>query len=279
MKTKKYGINWRAYTSLYMGYSLLLMTITGIVLYIAPPGRIAHWSNWVFLGFTKTEWQALHTIFSFLFVISGTFHVIFNWKPLINYMKEKAKAGSKIRKEFTYVTVTVIIFFFMTYLEIPPFSSFMDLGNYITDSWETPENTPPIPHAEILTVGEFSRTIHVNLAKMQSLLKSSGIDASDTSMTIEDLAKANNLQPNDIYNIIKGKTKTTVKTAFTPGSGFGRKKLSAIFQELNITWQEGTAKLKKANINVTEDAELKQIAEKNGISPIEIIKALGLNNK
>ena len=279
MKTKKYGINWRAYTSLYMGYSLLLMTITGIVLYIAPPGRIAHWSNWVFLGFTKTEWQALHTIFSFLFVISGTFHVIFNWKPLINYMKEKAQAGKKIRKEFAYVTATVIIFFFMTYFEIPPFSSFMDLGSYITDSWETPENTPPIPHAEILSVGEFSRTIHVDLAKMQSLLKSSGIDASDTSMTIEDLAVANNLQPNDIYNIIKGKTKTTVKTTFTQGSGFGKKKLSEIFDEYHIKWDEGIKKLKAANINVTKDLRLKQIAENNGVSPIEIINALGLNKQ
>ncbi len=279
MKSKKYGINWRAYTSLYMGYSLLLMTVTGIILYIAPPGRIAFWSNWTLLGFTKTEWQALHTIFSFLFVISGTFHVIFNWKPLINYMKEKAEAGSKLRKEFSLVTVTVIIFFFMTYLEIPPFSSFMDLGEYFTESWETPDNTPPIPHAELLSIAEFSKTINVDLSKIQSILKQQGINASDTSLTIKDLAKSSNLQPNDIYNIIKGKSKTKVKTSFTPGSGFGKKKLSEILREFNISWNEGIAKLKSANIKAPKDDKLKQIAEDNGVSPKEIINALGLNHQ
>ncbi len=276
MKIKKYGINWRAYTSLYMGYSLLLMTITGIVLYIAPPGKIAHWSNWMFLGFTKTEWEALHTIFSFLFVISGTFHIIFNWKPLINYMKEKTKQGVKLRKEFSLVTFTVIIFFFMTYLEVPPFSTFMDLGEYFTESWETPENTPPIPHAELLSVAQFAKTINVDLSKMQSVLKQQGIDASDTSMIITDLAKANHIQPNDIYNIIKGKTNTEVKPSFKSGSGFGRKKLSAIFKAFNISWNDGIKKLKSANISVQKDDELKQIAEDNGVSPMEIINALGI---
>jgi|GEM_PF-3181630 len=32
------------------GTFLLIMALTGIMLYISPPGRVAHWSNWVLLG-------------------------------------------------------------------------------------------------------------------------------------------------------------------------------------------------------------------------------------
>jgi hypothetical protein len=41
----KKKINWRSFTSIYMGFSFILMALTGIVLYIAPPGRVAYWSN------------------------------------------------------------------------------------------------------------------------------------------------------------------------------------------------------------------------------------------
>ena len=273
---KNNGINWRFFTSIYMAYSLLLMTITGIVLYIAPPGRIAHWSSWTFIGFTKTEWQALHTIFSFLFVISGTFHVIYNWKPLMHYISEKAKAGKKLRKEFSLVTLTVVVFFIMTYFNIPPFGSFMDLGEYITESWENPENTPPIPHAELLTVGEFSRTINMPITQIKQKLRKAGIEIKDTNQTIADLASDFKMNPNDIYNLLKTETRQTAGAKFVQGSGFGQKKLSMILKESNISWEDGVKMLSAQEIKVKGDDKLKNIAEENNISPLEIIKALGL---
>ena len=64
--------NWRAFNSLYIVYSFIILSLSGFVLFIAPPGRIANWTNLTILGFTKHEWQAIHIIFTFLFFIIRT---------------------------------------------------------------------------------------------------------------------------------------------------------------------------------------------------------------
>lgn len=91
MKAKYFGFNWRSFLSVYMGFSFLIMTVTGIILYIAPPGRVAHWSNWTLAGLLKEEWQAIHTIFTFIFIAAGVLHIIFNWKPLLSYLRKKQR--------------------------------------------------------------------------------------------------------------------------------------------------------------------------------------------
>jgi hypothetical protein len=272
-------INWRSFVSVYMAYSLIMMGVTGIVLYIAPPGRIAHWSKWTFLGFTKTEWQALHTLFSFIWIIAAVYHLIFNWKPLMNYIRRKTAGAKKIRKEFTYATLATAIVFFGTYYNIPPFGTVMDLGEYITDSWADETNEPPIPHAELQTLGEFSRTVHIPINKVVQTLRANKINVPDTSIVLEDLAAQNGITPSKIYLLLKvNKSLPDVKknTKYGPGSGIGRKTLSEILKENDIAWEKGVEMLKKKGITVTEDDKLKNIAEENNVSPIEIIDALGL---
>ncbi len=277
MKNKK-QINWRSFVSVYMGYSFLLMSITGIVLYIAPPGRIAHWSKWTFLGFTKTEWQALHTLFSFIWVIAAIYHIIYNWKPLMNYIKRKSKAAAGLRKEFIYATVATLIIFFGTYYDVPPFGYVMDLGEYVTDSWADETNEPPIPHAELLTLAEFSRTVKIPLNEISKALKSNNIKFKDTTATLEEIANENNITPNKIYLLLKvdKALEKAANSKYSPGSGVGRKLLSEILKENEIEWEIAVKKLEKKGISVKEDDKIKKIAEENDVSPIEIINALGL---
>jgi hypothetical protein len=64
------GFNLRSFTSFSLVISTIIMSWSGFILYVAPPGRIANWGTWKLMLFTKTEWQALHTIFSYLFFIS-----------------------------------------------------------------------------------------------------------------------------------------------------------------------------------------------------------------
>ncbi len=37
-------------------WSFAVLTVTGIVLYIVPQGRIAYWTLWSFLGLSKDQW-------------------------------------------------------------------------------------------------------------------------------------------------------------------------------------------------------------------------------
>ncbi len=269
--------NWRSFVSIYMGYSFLLMSITGIVLYFAPPGRVAHWSNWTFLGFTKGEWEALHTLFSFVWVGFTIYHLIYNWKPFLNYIRRKAKEGAKLRKEFAYATVLTAVVFAGTYLKIPPFQTVMDFGEYLTESWSDENTEPPIPHAELLTLNEFSRTVNIPIEKILTVLKKNGFEVPDTTIKMKDLAELNGVSPNKIYETLKAKNSKTspVSSRYAPGSGMGRKLLSEILNENGMSWEKGIAALKEKGIVVTKDEKLKTIAESNNTTPMEILRALG----
>jgi len=74
------------------------MIVSGIILYIAPPGRIAKWTSIPIIGLEKYQWQALHTIFTFLFIIANGFHLFFNWKPFLSYLSNKRKQVLRLIK-------------------------------------------------------------------------------------------------------------------------------------------------------------------------------------
>ena len=69
----------RAFVSVLTGLSLIGMTISGIVLFLTPSGRIANWTDWTYLRLTKHQWGALHIWLSLIFLAASFFHVYFNW--------------------------------------------------------------------------------------------------------------------------------------------------------------------------------------------------------
>lgn len=261
-----------------MGFSFLMMTITGIVLYIAPPGRVAFWSNWFFVGLSKTQWQSVHTIFSFLFVVSGIFHIVFNWRPLISYLRQKARESLKIRREFVLSTVAVFIIFAGVYADAPPFNYVMEFGEDMTNSWATKETEPPVPHAELLAVYEFAKVVETSTPALLNRLNKSGYRVNDSTETIKDIAARYNISPGSLYGSLKEPgASSSSQSKYVEGSGFGRKLISEVFKENNIIWEDGIAKLTSAGIKVDKDGKIRDIAIDNKVSPIELIKALEID--
>ncbi len=267
MKEKKY-INWRSFTSLYIAISFVIMVITGIILFLAPPGRIAHWSYWSILGLTKTEWQNIHIIFTFLFIIAGSFHIYYNWKPLIHYLQNKKQNTSRIKRELILALFSSILIFILTLTNIPPLGTIIDFGEYLTESWENKNNTPPIPHAERLTLAEFSETVNISFNRINKKLTDANIVFSD-DLTLEQIAEKNNTTPNSIYSIINAIDSSKIPMMRT-GSGYGRKTIEEICSDLNINVQEGLLKLEKKNIYADRTARLKDLANEYNMLPIDI---------
>ena len=160
--------SWKAFTSLYVTYSFLIMIFTGIILYIAPAGRIAKWSHISILGLEKDSWQAIHIIFTFLFIVAGGFHLYYNWKPFVSYLKTKVQERSGIRKELVLSTFVTLVILLTTLFNLPPFSYVIDLGEYFTDLWATEQTEPPVPHAEAMSIKELSKAINI---PVEDLLK------------------------------------------------------------------------------------------------------------
>ncbi|HYN38594.1 MAG TPA: DUF4405 domain-containing protein [Rhodospirillales bacterium] len=67
-----------------MALSAIILLISGVVLFIAPSGRIASATQWALLWLDKDGWVNLHNVFAILFVAGLIWHLVFNWKPLSN---------------------------------------------------------------------------------------------------------------------------------------------------------------------------------------------------
>ncbi len=88
----------RRFTSLCITFSFLVMTYTGVMLFIVPQGKIAYWTNWELFGLSKTQYGSLHVTFMVLFLVGMVLHLYLNWKPLMQYLKNKKKRVFFIHK-------------------------------------------------------------------------------------------------------------------------------------------------------------------------------------
>lgn len=72
--------------------------LTSIILYIVPQGRVAYWSNWQLWGLSKTQWGNIHVNIGILFLIAISFHIYYNWKPILFYLKNPARQLKILQK-------------------------------------------------------------------------------------------------------------------------------------------------------------------------------------
>ena len=96
-------------TSLVSLLSFIVTFLTSVILYIVPHGRVAYWSNWKLWGLTKEQWAAIHTNVGFLFLAALLFHLYFNWKPMISYLKNKARQFTLFTKEFNVALLITVL--------------------------------------------------------------------------------------------------------------------------------------------------------------------------
>jgi len=76
------------------------MVLTSTILYIVPQGRVTNWADWRLWGLSKTDWGNIHINMGLLFLISLFLHIYFNWKPLLSYLKNKARQVKVLTPEF-----------------------------------------------------------------------------------------------------------------------------------------------------------------------------------
>lgn len=270
MATKqKKKLNWRAFTSMLILFSFLIIAVSGIILYIAPPGRIAHWSDWTLFALTKEGWQAVHTIFSFTFVIAAVFHLNFNWKPLMAYLKRKIEAGTRVRKELTYAGLVTAGVLSLTIAGFPPFSNVMNIGESLTNSWASENNTPPVPHAELKTLPEFCDLLNVGLKESLNKLKAASIAVNDSAATVSEIAERNGTTPSAIYELLKPQQHSEVALS---GSGYGMKNVTQLSAELGQPLTDVLSKLAANGIEATAESTLKELAAQYQVKPFDLVE-------
>ncbi len=268
----KKRFHYRSFVSFILFFSLFWLLISGTVLFIAPPGRVAHWQLWKFMGFDKEQWQAQHDIFSYIFVILAIWHLFWlNWKKMWSYVKIRSVKGLRKRNELIASSVIILFIFLGTMYDIPPFSSFMDLGETASNIWEQTGEQAPIPHMENLTVNEIAREyLKIDSVAALEKLRSERITIKKTSLTLKEIASDNDIAPADLYAILKPHEKSTIPQTGLQ-RGFGRLTIEQIATSLETPPEKIIAKLKENGIEASASETVKDIAEDRGVHPSEIM--------
>lgn len=193
----------RRFTSLTLTFTFLVMSYTGIILFIAPKGRVANWTNWELLGLDKTQYTNLHVTFMVLFLIGMIFHIYLNWCPLMCYLKNRAKQFSLLTKEFILALTINAIFVVGTLYYWAPFEQFLDFQDDVKASWEKKVVKAPYGHAELSTIEEFAQKTGRNATILIEQLKAKNLNGVSLDKTIEKVAKENGKSPADLFEMLK----------------------------------------------------------------------------
>jgi len=201
--------SWRRYISLGLALTFAMILVSGLVLYIAPKGSVARWTNWLFLGLDRAQWETQHTIFSYLFVFFGFVHLFqLNWKAFLSYLGRKIIKREKRKMELYLALATGLLVFFLTLLEVRPVYSVMELGNRISASWEERIGKPPSGGVEDMTLDEIAyEYFESDAGRVLEQLRDAGFVASSSSRTLREIAGENNVAIMRIYNSIDLQTK------------------------------------------------------------------------
>jgi len=177
-REKKFKL--RPFVSLFTALSFIHLIITSVVLYIVPPGRFANYANWKLLGITKGGWEAQHIIMGFLFVGFAVIHLILNWKVFKNYIRSKVKKAVNRTWELIAAVVLVVFISLGTVYNLAPFSSVMNLGDNLSNSWEK----------KALSTGESSSTSNNSSSQTNSAQTAeNGTDTEQESATGQGMGR------------------------------------------------------------------------------------------
>ncbi len=257
--------------------SFVLCILTSLVLYITPHGRVAFWSNWRFWGLSKTQWSDLHINLGILFLIAGIWHIYYNWRPIMAYLKDRARHLKIFTPEFNVSLLIALVVAAGTLYNVPPMSSVLEFSESIKEAAAKKYGEPPYGHAELSSLKMFARRCSLDLDRSMELLRQAGIRSVDKDHTIAQIAAANNLTPKQIFDIIKSAEIEEQGEAGLPDSpppGFGRKKLVEVCSKYGLDCAQIQTFLKKKGISSKEEETIKEIADSNGISPMSVFETI-----
>jgi hypothetical protein len=271
---KKDAFYWRAFVTFYIVLSFLVIAASGVVLFISPPGRVATWSQWDLAGLTKADWQAVHTVFTVLFLVAACVHIFFNWRVILAYLKSKAGAGVRRSRELTLASVVATAVLILTISGVPPFSSLMSYGETARNSWSNPATEPPVPHAELWTLAKLAETTKVPVESAMRNLAEGGLTVESPDATLQAIATRYHVPPKEVYAKAIG-TAAAPHVLLAEGGGYGQKSVQQLADQVNVPLATALERLRRAGIaHAAAESGLRELATSNSRRPIEIAQII-----
>lgn len=283
MAEKKRGFNLRSFITFSLVISTIIMSWSGIILYIAPPGRIANWGTWKLMLFTKSEWQALHTIFSYLFFILFVVHLFFvNWRTFLTYFRSKIRTGLNRKWELAAAVIISGIVFTGTLRNWTPFGPVMFFGEKVKEGWAEKFETPPAIHMENYSLNQLSVLFDsTDITDLKNTLEANGIRFRDSDTTLKLIAERNAKTPASIYEIFRSRygmkndsKKSESASGQGQGQGYGKYTLKDVSENSGIDLEVLIRTLKEKGLDADGQSSLRSVADQLGVTPREAFTML-----
>ncbi|MAQ38078.1 MAG: hypothetical protein CMO21_12745 [Thioclava sp.] len=104
------------------GLSFVVMVISGLVVSIAPSGRVARDIDWSLLALNRADWELLHFAMGVLFIFAGIWHIKLHWPVIRNLLWSAAAQTLCHRRELALAVGLVGAVIVLTLLWWPPIS-------------------------------------------------------------------------------------------------------------------------------------------------------------
>ncbi|MDD2465078.1 MAG: DUF4405 domain-containing protein [Desulfobulbus sp.] len=260
----------RKITSLTLLLSFALLILTSLVLYVVPEGRVAYWSDWRWLGLSKTQWGGIHTNSGFLFLAAGVLHLLYNWKPIVSYLKNRAKQVQLLAPGMIIAFLINLVVVAGTLFQVPPFQSILDFGHSFKEAAAIQYGEPPYGHAELSPLQLFAKRTGLDLTVMLANLNKAGIQVTGPEQSILAVAKANGLTPKAVYDAMQGSTASPEQTPTLPEqpkAGMGHTTLTELCRQYGLDQQQVLTAMAIKGIKAAPDQSLKEIAAAHNIDP------------
>ena len=262
----------RRTVSLTLLISLLPLVLTSVILYIVPEGRVAYWSDWTMLGLSKSQWGDVHINLGWLFLIAGLLHLYLNWKPVVIYMKSKAKELKVFTLEFNIGLLLTLFFIVGTLLGIPPLSTILDFGTSFKEAVSEKYGEPPYGHAELSSLKTLARRTGLDLDQMKSELLAAGVKYESEEQIVLEVAKGNNLTPKEVWLVMqkaKPEEVSGAKSSFpdVPFPGFGKQTLEQICDIYHLDSKAIILAFEEKGFTVDVTQSVGEIANVNNSDP------------
>jgi hypothetical protein len=280
-ETGRFAMKIRKITSLTAALAFCLMLLTSIILYVVPQGRVAYWADWRFLGLTKTDWGNLHINLGLLFLIALSLHIYYNWKPLVSYLKDKARNMKVLTPEFNVALIVTVIFIFGTYFLVPPLSWMMALNDHFKDAGAEKYGEPPYGHAELSSLATFTKKMGLDLDRSLVLLREAGYPVENAETTLATIGQQYRIPPQRLFETIKPAAVAVEPAAESgkplpdsPPPGSGNLTLADFCARFNLNLKLVERELKAQGVAASPASTLKAIAGDNNTSPIDLYERI-----
>lgn len=253
----------------------ILVVLTSVVLYIAPHGRVAFWSEWRLWGLTKPQWVAMHINLGLLVIVAGVIHTLYNLKPIFAYIR---RAGQTSRNSsFNAALALVLVTVLGTFFNLPPLSTVISIGERLTDRVGEVRGEPPYGHAEQSSFRFFAERMKIDQGKALELLRQAGITVASDRQTIGEIAAAHQVTPARVYEIMKpAAAKAAAGESFpdVPPPGFGRRTIDEICTTYGLDRARVLAMLNAAGLAAAAEMSIREVADAAGRTPASVFEIL-----